>query len=220
MNTEFITCKKYETPDEAAVLIEILKNNNIEYVLEDNSPSDDVTSTYGSQVQYQYDVKIRQNDFEKINNILEKEAAETAEKLPVDYYLYNFNVTELYDILDHFDEWNETDYLLAQKLLSQKGERVTDEVIRQKKEKRINQLKEPQNAEQGWLIFGYVMVLLGGFVGIFIGYYLSQFKKMIPDGKKVYVYDNTARKNGKTLFYMGIVSVMIWLAIYLFWVIP
>lgn len=219
MDTEFITCKKFETSDEAAVLLEILKNNNIEFMLEDNSASDDVTSTYGSQVQGQYDVKIKQNDFEKVNKILEKEAAETAEKLPNDYYLYNFNVTELYEILDRFDEWNETDYLLAQKLLLQKGEQITEDVIRLKKEMRINQLKEPQKAEQGWLIFGYITMVLGGFFGIFIGYYLSQFKKMIPNGEKVYVYDETARKNGKIMFSLGIIFVIIWVVVYLF-VIP
>ena len=92
-------------------------------------------------------------------------------------------------------------------------------MVGQKKEKRINQLKEPQKAESGWLAVGYIAMIFGGFVGIFMGYYLSQFKKMIPDGEKVYVYDEMARKNGKIMFYLSIISVIVWFVIYLF-VIP
>lgn len=219
MDDEFISYKKFETPEEAAALIENLNSNNIVFLLEDNSPSDDVTSTYGSQVQGQYDVKIRPGDFEKANNILQKEATETAEKLPEDYYLYQFSIDELNDILDHFDEWNETDYMLAQKLLINKGRPVSDEIIRQKKKKRIDQLKEPQKAESGWLIFGFITMVLGGLFGLFIGYYLSGFRKTIPTGEKVYVYDETSRKKGRIMFYLGIVSVIAWIVIYMF-VIP
>lgn len=215
MATEFVTYKKFDTLEEAQALIGTLNKNGIQNFMEDNSSGTDITSTYGSQEQTEFDVKISQNDFEKADLLLEKEALETVRKLSNDYYLFSFNTTELYDVIDNFDEWNETDYLLAQKLLRAKGEKITDEEIKKRKNIRIDKLKTPEKAAIQWIMLGYMTAVFGGVLGIFIGYYLSQFKKRIPNGEKVFAYDNASRNSGKIMFVLGIISTIFWIIMYL-----
>ena len=215
MDIEFITYKKFETLEEAKALIETLDNNSIQNILEDNSIGTNITSTYGNQEQTEFDVKIAQSDFEKVDLILEKEALETVRKLSNDYYLFSFSTTELYEVIDNFDEWNETDYLLAQKLLRAKGEKISDEEIKKRKTNRIDHLKTPEKAIAHWIIIGYFSAIFGGILGVFIGYYLSQFKKRVPNGEKVFAYDNASRISGKIMFIVGIISTTIWILLYL-----
>jgi len=215
METEFVTYKKFETLEEANILIETLNNNSIQNIMEDNSINTNITSTYGNQEQNEFDVKIAQSNFEKADLILEKEALETVRKLSNDYYLFNFSTAELYEVIDNFDEWNETDYLLAQKLLRAQGEKISDEEINKRKANRIEQLKTPENAIIQWIILGYASAIFGGILGIFIGYYLSRFKKRIPNGEKVFAYNNSSRNSGKIIFIVGIVSTIIWILVYL-----
>ena len=86
METEFVTYKKFETLEEANILIETLNNNGIQNIMEDNSISTNITSTYGNQEQNEFDVKISQSDFEKADLVMEKEALETVRQLSNDYY--------------------------------------------------------------------------------------------------------------------------------------
>jgi hypothetical protein len=214
MDNEFVTYRKFGTLEEANALIETLKNNGIPYEMEDNSPDTNIISTYGSQEQTEFDIKISPTDFEKADLVLEKDALETVRKLSNDYYLFYFGIPELYEIIDHFDEWNETDYLLAQKILKSKGEKISDEEIKKRKNTRIEELKKPEKAGIQWLMLGYLSAIFGGILGIFIGYYLSQFKKRIPNGEKVFAYDNYSRNSGKIMFVIGIVSTVFWFIIY------
>lgn len=215
MDIEFVTYKKFETLEEANALIETFNKNNIQNFLEDNSIGTNITSTYGNQEQNEFDVKIAQSDFEKADLILEKEALETVRQLSNDYYLFSFDISELYEVIDNFDEWNETDYLLAQKLLKAKGEKISDEEIKKRKINRIEQLKIPEKASIQWLILGYLSAVFGGILGVFIGYFLSQFKKRIPNGEKTFTYDTVSRNSGKIMLIVGIVSTIAWILFYL-----
>ena len=43
---------------------------------------------------------------------------------------------------------------------------------------------------------GYFFTIIGGLLGIFIGYSLFTVKKTLPNGKKVYSYSENDRKHG------------------------
>jgi hypothetical protein len=155
-------------------------------------------------------------DFEKVDALLEKEAAETVPLLDKEYYLYEFSNEELYDVINNFDKWNETDYLLAQKILKDRGEKINNEVAKEKKFQRIHELMEPEAAMPGWITLGYISAVLGGILGIFIGYHHWQFKKPVPSGDRVFAYDDKSRNSGKNMFYIGVAFFILWSLAYLF----
>ncbi len=46
-------------------------------------------------------------------------------------------------------------------------------------------------------------------IGLFIGWHLMSYKKTLPDGERVYGYNETDRKHAKRIFYIGIVVLVI-----------
>jgi len=46
-------------------------------------------------------------------------------------------------------------------------------------ESRLNELRQPEPAQTFWIYAGYFLALLGGLLGIFIGWHLSSHKKNI-----------------------------------------
>ncbi|WP_431243320.1 hypothetical protein ACQ9BO_01130 [Flavobacterium sp. P21] len=50
---------------------------------------------------------------------------------------------------------------------------------------------------------GYLFSLLGGGIGMVIGYSLWTSKKTLPNGERVYSYNEADRKHGKTIFILG-----------------
>lgn len=215
MEEEFVTYKRFSTIEDTEEFIKFLKINNIRFEFENNSLLEDVTAVYGTAPQTEFDVKLQKKDFEKVDKLLENEAAETIPLLDKEYYLYNFTNDELYDVINNYDKWNETDYLLAQKILKERGEKINDEIAREKKEHRLNELKEPEAAKQVWIIIGFICVVLGGWLGMFIGYHFWQFKKRIPSGDKVFAYNKATREKGIIMFYTGLIFFISWWLFYL-----
>ena len=51
----------------------------------------------------------------------------------------------------------------------------------------------------------FMASLLGGFLGIIIGWYIWKSTKTLPDGNKVLSYNANDRKHGRIIFYLGII---------------
>ena len=196
--------KKFPTLEQANELKELLKENGIESLLSDNIPPVDVTFT-GNTLQNEFEVIIKQYDFKKATEILEKNAENLIDQIDKDYYLFEFTDEELYEILLKSDEWNEFNYTLAQKILKQKGKSVDKELLNSLKNERLKDLAKPEENQKPWIIAGYIFSLLGGFLGLIIGYTLWTSKKTLPNGQKVYSYLANDRKHGKYIFYIGLV---------------
>ncbi len=201
---EIVTYKKYKTEEEAIELIDLLKSNNIEYYVENISPSVDITFTGGTELDDKIAIKLKSTDFEKIDNILSKIATENIDLVDKDHYLFDFSDDELYEILENFNEWSKTDFILAQKILNDRGKNISNEKVQELKDKKINELRQPEKGHKGWLIFGFISAILGGLLEIFIGYHHFRFKKSIPTGEKVYAYDTETRRTGLRIFYVGV----------------
>ena len=112
---------------------------------------------------------------------------------------------ELYDILLKSDEWNKFDYSLAQKILRDRGKNIDKELLDSLKKQRLEDLAKPDENQKPWIIAGYVFALLGGFLGLIIGYFLWTSKKTLPNGQKVYSYSSNDRKHGKYIFYIALI---------------
>lgn len=204
MNENYSVFRKYPTLEQVKDLETLLNQNNIATEIADNIPPVD-SSFSGSTLQNQYEIKIQLTDFEKAEKVLDENAENLIDQIDKDYYLFSFSDDELYEILLKADEWNEFDYKLAQKILIQRGKSVDTELLKALKKQRIELLAKPEENQKSWIMAGYIFAILGGFLGILIGYSLWTSKKSLPNGQKVYSYDEKDRVHGKNIFYIGLI---------------
>ncbi len=208
MENNYSIFKKFPTLEQANELKSLLEKNGIETIIADNLPSVDVTFS-GNTLQNEFEIRIKQSEFEKAEEILEKNAEELIDQIDKDYYLFEFSNEELYEILLKSDEWNPFDYSLAQKILKQRGKSIDKELLNSLKIERLKDLAKPEENQKPWIIAGYIFSFIGGFLGLIIGYFLWTSKKTLPNGQKVYSYSKRDRKHGKYIFYIGLIIVPI-----------
>jgi len=208
MTKEFVTYKKFDDQDRAAAIAEILASSNIEFEIAEDR--DSLDSLYGGQSAIrQFYIKIQQKDFEKADVILADISQQQLTSVDNNHYLYAFNDDELFDIVSKPDEWNEFDFELAKKILADRGKSITPEVINLLKQRRLNELTNPEEIHKGWIFAGYLLAFLGGLFGIFIGWQLYNFKKTVPNGKRVYAYSGENRRHGLRILLIGIIMFII-----------
>lgn len=204
MKEQYSIFRRFSTLEQAEEVKSLLDENNIPSEIGDNVPPVDVTFS-GNTLMNKVEIRLRPLDFDKANKILEKNAENIIEELDQDYYLFEFKDDELYEILLKPDEWNEFDYILSQKLLTKRGKSIDQDLLKTLKNERIKQLAKPEENQKPWIITGYFFAVLGGFIGLIIGYFLWTAKKTLPDGQKVYAYSEKDRKHGKYIFYIGLI---------------
>jgi len=204
MEKEYSIFRKYPTLEQARELESLLSKENIESIIADNVPS--VDSTFGANpLNNEVEIRIKQTDFEKAERILKKQAENLINEVDKDYYLFDFTDEELYEILLKSDEWNEFDYTLAQKILQDRGKSVDEDLLNSLKNERLNQLAKPEGNQKPWIFTGYFFSIMGGMLGLIIGYFLWTSKKTLPNGQKVYSYSEKDRKQGMYIFYIGLI---------------
>ncbi|MDR3696405.1 hypothetical protein [Mucilaginibacter sp.] len=205
MNPDFITYQKFNDPALAEELAEQLKHYQIKYIIEEQSRTFDPTYAFNNEISTDWAVKISPADFEKANQSLLTDERENITEIGSDYYLFKFTDGELMEVITKADEWSAFDVVLARKLLGERGKSISDEAIAILKNKRIEELKEPDPPQTYWIFIGYICAICGGLLGIFIGWYLTTFKKTLPNGEKVYEYSERDRKHGRAIFYIGLI---------------
>jgi hypothetical protein len=185
-----------------------LDKHDIPYRIEENSPSFNPTFI-NNELTKEYEVKIKSEDFTRVNQLLKDQANEDINQVEKDYYLFDFTNEELMEILTKADEWGSFDYQLARKILTDRSVEVNDKTLSDLTKNRIEELKAPEPAQISWVVIGYIFALAGGVIGLFVGWHLSTYKKTLPDGEMVYGYSETDRKHGKWIFYLAIVVFVI-----------
>jgi hypothetical protein len=206
---QFLTFQKFN--DEVALLeLEtILNDNNIEYLLEDTSSSFD-PSFANNVLAKEYRIKLKKQDFERANNLLEQISMDQIDSVDKDYYLFGFTDLELIEIITKRDEWGQFDFLLAQKLLKERGKEINPELVELLKKQRIAELAKPEENQKGWIYAGYIMAFLSGFLGFFIGWHLLTHKKTLPNGDRVYSYSPSDRRHGNRILVIGSICFVFW----------
>ena len=212
MEENFVTYRKFIFKDDALDLIEILKENNIDYVLDDNSSRLD--SSFGNDDNTkQFVLKIEKENFERVEELEEKSISKSLDNIDKSYYLFESSDEDLIEIVLKKEEWNKFDYLLAQKILKERGKEINQDLIKAINKRRVEDLKT-EEASPKWLIFiGYLFSILGGFIGIFIGLYLMNYKKTLPNGETIYGFGKEDRNSGKNVFICSIMGVIFWLIV-------
>jgi hypothetical protein len=212
---ELFTFQKFSDKASALQLGDLFYRNKIEFTIEDTSSSFEPTFNT-NELDKEYRLKIRRTDFDKASKLLLQISQTDLDSIDKSHYLYEFTDEELLEIIQKPDEWSSLDFLLAQKILKEKGKEVKIETIEALKKERLKELAAPESSQRGWIIAGYISAALGGLLGLFIGWHLLSHKKTLPNGERVYSYPISDRKNGNNIFLLGILSVIFWISVRLF----
>lgn len=215
MEPEFITYRKFNDAALANELAGLLDEHHIPYFIQEETSGFD-PSLVMSNATVDYAVKIKSEDFEKVNQLQKDFEGKNIEGVEKDYYLFSFTDDELMEVLTKADEWSAFDVVLARKILTERGKNISDADLTAIHEKRIEELKEPETGQPTWIILGYILALMGGVLGLFIGWHLKTHKKTLPDGQKVYAYTEQDRWHGKVIFYLAIAGTIVGI-IYKIW---
>ncbi len=131
------------------------------------------------------------------------------------HYFNDFSNDELYEVIEKKDEWSNYDFALAKRLLLKRGEILTDETFLELEQRRQTELAKPEEAPRFLILVGYIFAVLGGLLGLIIGFSLWDGKKTLSDGSKVFTYTIEQRKHGGTIIIISI-AVSLLISIYYF----
>ncbi len=215
---EFVTYRRYNNLFDTAPLVELLQQENIEYEIENASPNLDITFSANTS-QDEFRVKIAREDFEKVDKLIQALTTQLLDQLDSDHYLFEFTEEELIEILEKPDEWSNDDYVIARKILSDRGKFYSDDQLVEMRNNRISFLKKPKTEPSGLVLSGWIFALLGGLFGLIIGWYLKDFKRTIFNGQRVYEFNEETRKKGHKMMRLGLIIHIICLVVYLLYLI-
>jgi hypothetical protein len=205
--SKYIAYRKYQTREEAQEIIPILEQNGIACEIEDTSR---MVSEFivGQDDKFNIMLKILPEHFEKANTLLGDYAQTMVENADPDHYLFGFENQELLEIIAEPDAWSEYDYHLAKKILTERGIPITKELETTFQAKRNEELTKKEDSSKIMTTWGYISAFLGGVIGIAIGLNLWTMKKTLPNGERVYVYNENDRRHGKIMTVVGIIVLL------------
>lgn len=199
-----LSFRNVATKNEADDLSMILSQNGIiSKVVKDSA---DLDAVYiGENPLNKFEILILEKDREKAEKVMFDLVSADLNEISPDHYLFSFTNEELLDVLIQKNEWNELDVLLSEKILKERGTVVDQKNLEQKREIRDLELAKPEGGQTGWIIFGYISAFLGGFFGLVIGYFIWQAKNKLPNGTKVYAYNDDVRRHGQIIFFLSLI---------------
>ncbi|MFC0181849.1 hypothetical protein ACFFJX_04495 [Pseudarcicella hirudinis] len=175
-----LSLRKFTEESQFIEMQELLKKNDILFETEVSNSSIDAVSL--RQTLPEFIIKISQSDFLKANELLAEKAEHEIQEVDKNHYLFEFSDEELFDLISKPDEWSEFDYQLAKKILADRGQTINEDFLKHLNAVRIDSLSQPEKRQSGAVRAGYLFALLGGLIGLAIGWNLYTSKKTLPDG--------------------------------------
>ncbi|UYZ65050.1 hypothetical protein [Hymenobacter weizhouensis] len=210
MPDDYLAYQTFPDPAVAQPLRELLDQHQIPHEARWERPDFDVTFAH-NPTSRRFLVLVRPDDFEKARALEEEASRQLTAAAPPDHYLRTFTDNELLDVLARPDEWSAFDVALGQELLHQRGHDVSDGVLALLHQQRLRELARPEPRQRVWVSIGYVLALLGGVLGILIGWHLSSHHKTLPDGRRVPSFAEEDRRHGRRMLGLGIGCGLLWL---------
>jgi hypothetical protein len=206
-----ITFQTLQDQSQATELVKLLLENNLQAELKI------LPLTADNSFVQSYAVEIQTTTLEKAQELLRQINETEMAEIPADYYLYAFNRLELLDVVAQCHEWSELDVVLAQKLLREQGENLTEAQMKAMQSARIQELGEAVKPAGFMIGIGYVCASLGGLLGLIIGWNLMKMKKVLPNGEKFFAYSANSRAHGKRICILGACVLFISITVQIIW---
>lgn len=208
---EYRLFASFSLREQAKDIVDLLNENGIQYKWNDNN-HEIISGIIGSTTPTdKSQLLLLEKDFNKVETLLKLHNLES--ELSDDYYLHNFNYEELTEVVMKPDQWGAIDYELAKKLLKQQNADLDDDWFQLQKKHRIAQLKKPDRSNPLIIYAGYLLALLGGIFGVFIGHSIWNGKKTIFNGEQVFRYREEDRLHGKRIVITGTILLIIYIAL-------
>lgn len=207
----FQTFQNFNNAALAVELVERLKQQDIPYLLEENKKFLD--PAFSNDAEPDISIKLKPQDFVRAGEVLGEYYKGQIDGVDKDYYLFEFTDEELMEIVSKPDEWGHFDYQLAQKILKERDKEIKPEVAALLKAQRINELAKLETVHKYWIYLGYVSALLGGLIGIFIGWTLAYYKKTLPNGQRLFAYREDIRDHGVRILLIASGSLVAWVLV-------
>jgi len=234
--SDFVTFQEFETRAEADALAEQLKAHDIPATVEQNRNLLD-QNIIGRQYNNYILVKIKGEDFARAQKVLLDATEVDMSQLPENYMLLSFTNDELIDVLAKPDEWGPFNYKLALMLLERKGVAIDDRKTEELQHAHLLEASTRRSLGPAHLLFGYgftiicilaivlknktALLLLSYFYGlpIFIGFVLGMVfrftRRTLPDGSRIYSYDDSARKHGLFMLLLSTIVMVLLTSVFL-----
>ncbi|QPH37779.1 hypothetical protein [Pedobacter endophyticus] len=162
-----------------------------------------------NETEKDFRVKIKSRSFDLANQLLQESAKQDLDLIDSNHYIFDFTDDELKEVVEKQDEWSALDFLLAQKLLKERGITINKEEIETLKEQRISKLASPEKSPRFLIIFGYVLIFVGGLLGLLIGWFIRNQEKTLPNGDRIYSFAQKDRVHGERIMILGAISLLI-----------
>ncbi|MBC7862768.1 MAG: hypothetical protein IAF38_07325 [Bacteroidia bacterium] len=198
-----VTYQRFPDIKSARELTDLLERYSFTFEVEDNSSAIS-ESMIGSSPTNKIAVKIRQQDFASLGSLIEEELSLHLNEVEEDYYLLHFTNEELTEVVLKQDEWSKFDYLLARKILKENGIDISEKFLEATKKQRIKELSVKEKSPVMWIVIGYFAALLGGLLGIIIGYQLLTSKKTLPNGQRVSNFSDKDKQHGLAILIIAV----------------
>ena len=206
--SEFLTIRNFNQEAQYLELLHVLESHNIPYQTEAYRQRLDPISMV--TLAPEYIVKVQSHDFAKVSELMNELAELAVLDASDEHYLFDFKDEELFDILASPDEWSAFDYQLARRILDERGIEIDTKLLNSLKESRLQELAQPEEKPTS-LLSAYFFALLGGVIGIVLGWHIMTARKTLPDGQRPYLYPESDRKHGPWIIALGVVMLVVWL---------
>jgi hypothetical protein len=206
---EFEVFEKYPSVENAAALVALLEEHGIEYKLEENRRGFDPTFAHHPFIT-DVVVKVRPGDFARVHQLMEENAMHQTMDPDEAHYLRQFSTEELLEVLRKPEEWSKNDVALARRMLEEQGVAIPTEEVRQWQEAHREEIRKPVAGSRGWIIAGFLLALLGGWIAIAMGWNYYANTKTDPTGQKYPTYDPPTRRTGLIMMGVGSLSLVTW----------
>lgn len=162
---KFIEFQRFLDIEASTELIDILESNQIEYIIDDSGTRFDMAASSISPLDNQIIVKIKESDFEKVNNLTSNITSSVDETInDNDHFLYSFSDIDIIDVIANPSDWNEEEVILAKQISKQRNLKPTAESIRSVRKDKITEdtkkLIETKNRiSSGYYWFMWIAIL-------------------------------------------------------------
>lgn len=219
MKLEFF--RNFPSLEDVKAISDVLDKHGIRYEINENTRKHDITflgsTAANSGVEMKFSLKASPDDFEQINNLIDKEVEVSIEEVEKDHYLFNFSTDELTEILLNPNEWSVFDFKVAGLILNDRGVTVSEEFIKSLRKQGQSELRHKESYSGMWIVIGYISAFLGGILGFGIGLSLWFMTKRLPNGEKIYTFTEVQRKHGKRITIIGFIVLLLSIALRLYW---
>ena len=222
MDKKYLIFQTYPSQGQADEVAQLLLKAGIDNIVVEESGGLD-SNFMGTRFDDRFSLKIEGPNFERARNTILESVEINLDEVDKEYMLLHFTDVELLEVVAKPDEWGAYNYQLARMLLAKRGvkDNASVDFIQDKHIKTLSQQSK----------LGIIPILISlGFTALTIaimldidlvfitnwlrpGFFLVNvlfcaaivyLKKTLPDGKRVFAFDNVSRKTGKILFALSL----------------